>query len=64
MPPNPHVLAVARLSPLLLPQLQAAYELHDRLHETDPAALAIIAPQVRAIAASGESKRSSLPDPK
>jgi len=59
LPPNPHVLAVARLSPLLLPQLQAAYELHDRLHETDPAALAVIAPQVRAIAASGESKVSA-----
>ena len=59
MPPNPHVLAVARLSPLLLPHLQAAYELHDRLHESDPAALALVAPQVRAIAGSGESKVSA-----
>jgi lactate dehydrogenase-like 2-hydroxyacid dehydrogenase len=59
LPLNPHVLAVARLSPLLLPQLQAAYQLHDRLHETDPAALAAVAPQIRAIAASGESKVSA-----
>jgi len=51
-----HVLAVARLSPLLQPQLAAAYTLHDRLHETDPAALDAVAGQVRGIAASGESR--------
>jgi lactate dehydrogenase-like 2-hydroxyacid dehydrogenase len=56
---NPHVLAVARLSALLLPQLQAAFNLHDRLHDTDAAAFALVAPQVRAIAASGESKVSA-----
>jgi lactate dehydrogenase-like 2-hydroxyacid dehydrogenase len=56
---KPHVLAVARLSALLLPQLQAAFHLHDRLHETDAAVLALVAPQVRAIAASGESKVSA-----
>ena len=33
-----HVLAVPRLSPLWPPQLHAAYTVHDRLHETDPAA--------------------------
>ena len=51
-----HVLAVSKLSPLWTPQLHAAYAVHDRLHETDPAAFEGIAPQVRAIAASGESK--------
>lgn len=51
-----HVLAVSKLSPLWMPQLNAAYTVHDRLHETDPAAFERIAPQVRAIAASGESK--------
>ena len=30
--------------------------MHDRLHETDPAAFADVAPRIRAIAASGESK--------
>lgn len=50
------VLSVAKLSPLLLPQLQAAFAVHDRLHETDAAAFARVAPQLRGIAASGESK--------
>ena len=56
---KPHVLAIARLSPLLMPQLQAAFELHERLHETDPAAFEKLAPEIRAIAASGESKVSA-----
>jgi ABC-type Fe3+-siderophore transport system permease subunit len=50
------VLSVTKLSPLLEPQLRAAFNLHDRLHETDPAAFAKMAPSIRAIAASGESK--------
>ncbi|MBK9363943.1 MAG: 2-hydroxyacid dehydrogenase [Rubrivivax sp.] len=54
-----HVLAVSRLSPLWTPQLHAAYAVHDRLHETDPAAFERIAPQIRAIAASGESRVSA-----
>ena len=54
-----HVLAVSKLSPLWTPQLHATYTVHDRLHETDPAAFERIAPQIRAIAASGESKVSA-----
>ncbi|MBE0550390.1 MAG: 2-hydroxyacid dehydrogenase [Rubrivivax sp.] len=54
--PDIDVLAVARLSPLLAPQLAAAYTVHDRLHETDPAAFAAVAPRIRGIAASGDSK--------
>ena len=50
------VLSVTKLSPLLEPQLRAVFHLHDRLHETDPAAFAKLAPSIRAIAASGESK--------
>jgi hydroxypyruvate reductase len=50
------ILSVARLSPLLEPQLRAAFTLHDRAHEADPQAFAAIAPRVRGIAASGESK--------
>jgi hydroxypyruvate reductase len=53
---KPDVLAVAKLSPLLQPQLDAAFTVHHRLHETDPAALAAMAPRIRAIAGSGESK--------
>ena len=50
------ILAVANPPPFLLEPLQAKYTVHARLHESDPAAFARIAPQVRAIIASGESK--------
>jgi len=53
------LLAVAKLSPLLVPQLAAAFTVHDRLHDSDPAAFAAVAPRIRAIAASGESKVSA-----
>ncbi len=56
---RPDVLTASRLSPLFTPLLQAAYRVHDRLHETDPAALATLAPRIRAIAASGDSKVSA-----
>ena len=55
----PQVLAVSKLAPLFASQLTAAFTVHDRLHDADPAALARVAPQVRAIAASGESKVSA-----
>ena len=54
--PHPEVLSVANLSPFFAGQLQAACTVHQRLHETDPAAFAKVAPHIRAIAASGESK--------
>jgi len=50
------VLAVAKLSPFLAEPLHANYRVHDRIHETDPQAFAELAPRIRAIAASGESK--------
>ncbi len=54
---SPHeVLAVANLSPFYLDPMRAAYTVHQRLNETDPAAFAIAAPRIAAIAASGESK--------
>ena len=53
---KPHVLTASRLPPLYLDVLNATYTVHDRLHETDPAAFERIAGQVSAIAASGESK--------
>jgi lactate dehydrogenase-like 2-hydroxyacid dehydrogenase len=54
-----HVLAAAKLSPLYSTQLAAAYQLHDRLHETDPAAFAKVAPLVRVVVGSGDSKVSA-----
>ena len=53
------LLAVSKLAPLFASQLTAAFNVHDRLHDTDPAALARVAPQLRGIAASGESKVSA-----
>ena len=53
---TPHVLAVAKLSPFLVPQLQAAFHFHDRSHEDDAPAFEGLAPRIQAIAASGESR--------
>lgn len=54
-PSRPHVLSVAKLSPLFTPQLAAAFQVH-LLPELDAAALAKVAPLIRGIAASGDSK--------
>ncbi len=54
-----HVLTAAALSPLLVPQLAAAFTMHDRLHLSDPATFAKVAPLVRGVAASGDSKVSA-----
>jgi len=50
------VLAVSRLSPFYTERLAARYTLLDRLQETDPAALARLAPSIRAVAAQGETR--------
>ena len=50
------VLVIARLWPPMMEALHAAFRVHDRVHQDDRAAFAAIAPRVRAIAASGESK--------
>ena len=54
--PDIEILSVANPPPFLLEPLQAKYIVHQRLHETDPAAFAQVAPKIRAIQASGESK--------
>ena len=54
--PKPEILVVAKLPPMLMDPLREHFTVHDRLHETDPAALAQAAPRIRGIAASGESK--------
>ncbi len=53
------LLAVAKPSPMLAPQLEAAFTVHDRLHETDPAAFAKVAPRIRAITCGGDSRVSA-----
>ncbi len=50
-----HVLSVVKPNPLW-PHLSSDFTLHERLHDTDAAAFAAVAPKIRAIAASGESK--------
>ena len=54
--PKIEILVVAKLPPFLMEPLREHFTVHDRLHESDPAAFAKVAPQIRAIAASGESK--------
>ena len=55
---RPDVLVVARLWPPMMESLQAAFRVHDRVHQGDPTAFAALAPRIRAISASGESKVS------
>jgi hydroxypyruvate reductase len=52
---KPDVLAVAKLHPLYLQALQMAYTVHERTHETDPAAFAQLASRIVGVAATGES---------
>ena len=59
IPAGIEVLAVAKLAPQFAALVGPAFTVHDRLHDTDPAALAAAAPRIRAIAASGESKVSA-----
>jgi hydroxypyruvate reductase len=53
---RPEVLTAARLWAPMMEALNGVFRVHDRLHETDPAAFAAVAPRIRAIAGSGESK--------
>jgi hydroxypyruvate reductase len=55
-PAPPELLVVAKLWPPMMESLHGAFRVHDRIHESDPAAFAAAAPRIRAIAASGESK--------
>jgi len=56
---KPDLLTVARLAPFLMQPLQGAFTVHERLHEEDAAAFERIAPAIRAICGSGESKVSA-----
>jgi hydroxypyruvate reductase len=50
------VLTAARLWPPMMEALRGAFRVHDRTHQGDPGAFVAVAPRIRAIAASGESK--------
>ena len=53
------VLTATKLSPFYMGLLEEHYQVLDRLHQGDPDAFKQAAPQIRAIAASGESKVSA-----
>jgi hydroxypyruvate reductase len=53
---RPAVLTVMNVPPFYLEPLRASFTVHERLHETDPAAFARIAPTIRAITGGGESQ--------
>jgi hydroxypyruvate reductase len=55
---KPEVLVAAKVWPQYMQMLLQHFTVHDRLHETDPAAFATVAPRIRGIAASGEAKVS------
>jgi hydroxypyruvate reductase len=55
---KPEILLVAKLWPPLMEALQAEFTLHDRVHESDPAGFAEIAPRIRGLVGGGESKVS------
>ena len=49
---QPDVLVVAKLGPPMMESLRAAFRVHDRIHQTDPAAFTAVAPRIRAISAT------------
>ena len=51
-----HVLTAAKLSPLYMEHLHAHFTVHDRAHLGDPQTFASVAPRIRAVAGSGESR--------
>ncbi len=53
---QPDVLVVAKLWPPMMESLRGAFRVHDRIHESDPTAFGAVAPRIRAISGSGESK--------
>ncbi len=53
---KPEILVVAKMWPPYLEALQTEFVVHDRTHETDPAAFALAAPRIKAIAGGGESQ--------
>ena len=55
---KPEILVIAKVWPPYMEMLKEAFVVHDRLHESDPASFAQVAPRIRGIAGSGESQVS------
>jgi hydroxypyruvate reductase len=53
---RPELLVVAPLMPFLMEALRREYIIHDRIHVSDPAAFAGVAPRIRGVVANGEAK--------
>lgn len=53
---RPELLVVAPLMPFLMEALRRDYTVHDRIHVSDPAAFAGVAPRIRGVVANGEAK--------
>lgn len=53
---KPEVLAVAKTPPILMKPLKEAFTVHERVHETDPAAFEALAPRIQAVVGGGESR--------
>jgi hydroxypyruvate reductase len=53
---KPEILVIAKMWPPYMEALQAEFVVHDRTHETDPAAFALVAPRIKAITGGGESQ--------
>ncbi|MDM0104194.1 2-hydroxyacid dehydrogenase [Variovorax sp. J22R24] len=53
---RPELLVVAPLMPFLMEALRREYTIHDRIHASDPAAFAGVAPRIRGVVANGEAK--------
>ena len=53
---KPDILAVSKLHPLYQQALESVFTVHERTHETDPAAFAALAPRIMGVAANGESR--------
>lgn len=54
--PMIEILTTAKFPPAYLAALQQRFTVHDRLHLVDEAAFAAVAPRIRGVAGSGESK--------
>lgn len=53
---RPELLVVAPLMPFLMEALRGEYTIHDRIHVSDPAAFASVAPRIRGVVANGEAR--------
>ncbi|MEO8857744.1 MAG: 2-hydroxyacid dehydrogenase [Burkholderiaceae bacterium] len=56
---RPEILVAIKLWPVYMEMLQEAFVVHDRIHLEDPSQFAAVAPRIRGIACSGETRISA-----